>query len=198
MEQIIKAVQSFIEADFVVQRAKYDITVNDAEYSVMATNAQAYYHSMIADQYGRGGSIRDVLQDPEEVERYQEVAAIITPRTLFQIRHYHKPEIGVNMAKHIVGADLYGVVWGDNRADPDYLTIDGMGFWAETNEGLRMVGSWLWGLVLGKWTQAHDFVPLQIKKTGKLLAVQQFSLPTVADAIHEIQTPTHIVAAGSR
>jgi hypothetical protein len=197
-EKVIPTIQSFLEVDYAAQRAKYDVKTSDARYAQLADRAQAFFHSVMPYEYGRGKPISEIVQKPESVARYEVVAAIITPRPLFQIRHYHKPTLGEVLAPHMLGQDLFGVCLGDNRSTPDFLALDGMMFFANSDEGWRFIAQWNWWLLPDKWTHAHYGTQLYVHKPGKLVAIQDFLLPTEAASLREIQHPTHVAHKSPR
>lgn len=173
MKKIKEFVESYIEAEFKTNKAKYDVQINDLQYAKLKENAYLFYHSLNPNPFGRGGSIDDIIGDETWVNKYAKKCEKIIPRTLFQIKQYKNPKLGEGLPRWLVNDEIFACYtsYTENNDMPlDYSTVF---YVAQTNEGLKIIYKIRYDNDVPEWRHSHDLKINQVENPGTLIAVEK-------------------------
>jgi hypothetical protein len=106
MTVIKEFIENYIQAEFKVNKGKYDVLTSGLKYNELEEDAYSFYHSINPDSFGRGGSIDRIIGDESWVNRYLKKYEKIVSRTLFQIKQHRNPEVGEGLTRWLVDDEL--------------------------------------------------------------------------------------------
>jgi hypothetical protein len=185
MEKIIEFVTDFIQNEYLCNLAKYDIQVTDAEYEIYRNKMQTFFFPGMPDMYARGMTVQQLNEDEEWKNIYRQNLKSVIPRSLFQIRHYHSPNLGANYRARLKGKDLFGALIGDveNLARPTYVSREA--FVSLDDEMPRIIYHKSFSSKSGTWRHSHDHAPTRVEDPGAIVEIRNLMPPEDENSLRE-------------
>jgi len=137
MISIEKLIYSFIEAEYIANLTKWDLSIDDEKAIETGQNVKSCFHSSFkSSSFGR----KKGLFDDEDFKDFAPIKkSRVQKRPLFKIEKYQNPEIGGNLQRILTDNIIYLCYTGSDEKN----RINSQGYSrvfaiAETNEGLKI------------------------------------------------------------
>ncbi|WP_341907493.1 hypothetical protein [Fluviicola taffensis] len=183
MKNIKEFIINFIEKEYQCEYAKWDIDVSNEEYEVFKDQAYSFMHSRSSNPFGRARVLEGLLKDSKKRALAIIKLKKITPRTLFQIKHYQNPILGDALKRIVTGDYLYGCYVSYPSRGGRELYFSSIFYVAETNEGLKIIYEKSFNSDTGIWYHPVDISVGTVMDEGKLIAVEKYQAPVEATSL---------------
>ncbi len=178
MDRIKKFITEFIQAEFIAEKSKYNITVSDEDYKILvAKTYHSFYNLIVSNPHGRGRSVNQIIGDETWEMRWNRTYSSFIPRILFQIKHYINPKLGEALARFVTGKDIYACYLSYNQSGGKELYFSSIYFVSETNEGLKIIYTMSFDSKKGIWYHPNELDTTRVIDPGKLIEVEKYQAP---------------------
>ena len=184
MEDIKNFIVEFIQQEKTCNIAKWNINVSNNKYNKLKNSTYGFMHSYMSNPFGRAGVLEDLLEDVEEQKFALKKIKKITPRTLFQIKHYKDFTLGDSLKRIVTSKDLFACYVSYEQKTGYPIEYSKIFYVSETDEGLKIIYAKNYNTSeKHDWSHSHDLKVLQVLKEGTLLAVEKYQAPEEATSL---------------